>query len=118
MKRVQVLNEKREVIARNVLVADTFFTKLKGIMFSKDMSPYDGLIIGPHCNSIHTFFCFFPIDVMFLNKKEEVVKIIRNLHPWRMTRMYFRASHVLEMVAGTLPETIKEGDKLEVLCIS
>ena len=39
----------------------------------------------------------YSIDVVFLNKDYRVIKIMRNLRPWRMTGIYFKASQVLEI---------------------
>jgi uncharacterized membrane protein (UPF0127 family) len=64
------------------------------------------------CNSIHTFFMLMPIDVLFLNNEDKVVKIIRNLRPWRMTGIYFKATKVLEMKVGTIPQDLVVGERL------
>lgn len=104
-------------VAKEALIADSFFLRAKGLMFAKDLNPYDAMLITP-CNSIHTFFMNFDLDVVFLNKKNHVVKIIRHLKPWRMTRPYFKASQVLELKAGTLALDLKEGDQLERVCIN
>ncbi len=112
MKRIIVkLNDW--VIAKDAVVADTFFSRARGLMFRKDLSNFDGMLIAP-CNSIHTVGMLFTIDVVFLNKKFEVVKIIENLKPYRLTRPYFRAFQVLELAAGTLKERLQVGDQLEI----
>ncbi|EQC51248.1 hypothetical protein M901_1095 [Bacteriovorax sp. DB6_IX] len=82
-------------------------------MFKKEMKNYDGLLIRP-CNSIHTFFMRFSIDAVFLNKDFKVIRIYRDLKPWRMTTIIWKANQVLELRAGTLPDNVKEGDSLTV----
>lgn len=52
------------------------------------------------CNGIHTFFMRFPIDAVFMDKKGSVVKIYKNLPPWRVTWNYWKVSQVLELDAG------------------
>ena len=84
-------------------------------MFSSDMFGFDGLLIKP-CNSIHTFFMQYSLDVAFLDKDLKIVKIIRNLRPWRITGLYLKANQVLELKAGTLDNKIVEGD--QVLCLN
>lgn len=101
------------IIAEKVDVADSMHLRLLGLMFSKDIGERDGLLITP-CNSIHTFFMRYDLDIVFLSKSDEVVKIIREMKPWRMTRMYFKAKKVLEMTGGTLPDDINVGDKLVI----
>jgi uncharacterized protein len=67
------------------------------------------------CNSIHTFFMKFPIDVVFLNRKMEVTKVLMNVKPGRLVMPDWRASSVIEFSGGFLeshPLTI--GEKLNV----
>ncbi len=104
-------------IASKIKLADTFFTRGLGLMFKKEMTDFDGILIKPS-NSIHTFWMRFSIDVIFLNKDLEVIKVFENLKPWRMTWPYLKASQVLELKAGTLNGKIKKGDQLEMTCIS
>lgn len=104
-------------IAKKVEVADSFMTRLLGLMFSSGLGEKDGLLFYPS-NSIHTFFMNYPIDVVFMDKKDTVVKFIPSMKPWRMTRMYFGAYKVLEMMGGSLQEDLKPGDKLDITCIS
>ena len=100
-------------ISSNIRVADNPATRIIGLMFRKHPLDSDGLLLEP-CNSIHTFFMRYALDIVFLNKNNEVVKVLRNLKPWRMTWIYFRASKTLELPAGKLPVGVKEGDILEV----
>jgi uncharacterized protein len=103
-----------EVIADDILVADTIYTRLVGLMFRASPPQRSrGLLLNP-CNSIHTFFMRYSLDVVFLSKANEVVKVIRNLKPWRMTWIYFRASKTLEVPAGSLPASVLEGMRLEI----
>lgn len=99
-------------ISDNILVADNIITRLIGLMFRKRPLA-EGLLLEP-CNSIHTFFMRYSLDVVFLNRENRAVKIIRNLQPWRMTWIYFKANKTLELPAGNLPASLKEGDLLEV----
>lgn len=101
------------IISSDIELASTMASRLIGLMFRKAPKNSEGLLLQP-CNSIHTFFMRYSLDVVFLSKKNEVVKVIRNLRPWRMTLIYFKANKTLEMPAGKLPLEIKEGDFLEV----
>lgn len=99
------------IITENVKLANSIIDRMIGLMFKKEMRGFNALLIEP-CNSIHTFFMRYDIDVIFLSKNNEVVKIIRNMRPWRLSWIYFRATKVLEMKGGTLPEEVVKGDKL------
>lgn len=104
-------------IAKRVKVAKSFLGRAIGLMFSDSLGDYDGLLIQP-TNAIHTFFMKYNLDVIFMNRKNEVVSIVREMKPWRHTKIYFRASKVLEMKGGTCPDELKVGDKLEIVCIN
>ena len=107
------VQKENSLIASRVEVASSLAQKTLGLMFSKDLGEKDGLLIES-CNSIHTFFMNYPIDVVFLSKENEIIKIFRNLKPWRMTFMYFKASKVLEFMGGTLSHNLEVGDKLDI----
>lgn len=102
------------VISKNMKVADSFLDRLIGLMFKSSMGDKDSLLIKK-CNSIHTFFMKYSIDVVFLNKEYLVVKAFYDVKPWRMTRMVFGATQVLEMRAGDLPRDLSVGDRL-IIC--
>jgi hypothetical protein len=116
-KKYILKKENGEVIASNMKIATTMFERMKGLMFSEDLPDCDAFLIKP-CNSIHTFFMLYSIDVLFLDAEFKVVKSIRNIKPWRMTWLYFNSSQVLEMKAGSLNVELSVGDKLEVVCIN
>ena len=112
-----LVRKGERIIANNVKKASNFFQRFLGLMFSKDMYNFDGLLLCP-CKSIHTCFMFYPIDVVFLSSDMKIVGILRNLRPWRVTKIYFKAVQVLELKGGILPDDIFLGDTLEVVCIN
>jgi uncharacterized protein len=71
---------------------------MRGLLGRKALEPGEGLLIRP-APSIHTFFMRFPIDVMFLSRDGEVLKIAEQVGPWRM-RSCRGALAVLELTAG------------------
>ena len=80
-------------------VADSFVARAKGLIGRCGLEPGKGLLL-PHCNCIHTLFMRFPIDATFLNRKGEVVKVVRNIRPWRpFVWGGWRATQVLETAA-------------------
>jgi hypothetical protein len=56
----------------------------------------------------------YNLDIVFISSNNKVIKIIRDIKPWRMTWIYFRANKTLELPSGKLPMDLKEGDFLEV----
>lgn len=97
------LTRQRE-IAREVAVADTFFSRMKGLLGESSLPREGGLWIRP-CNSIHTIGMRFSIDVLYLDRKNRVVAMKRKLAPNRFSRPYVQAATVLEVTAGMIDET-------------
>lgn len=107
----QIVRLKDEIILKKMQIANTFVSRVIGLMFKKEHPNFDGLLIEP-CNSIHTCFMRYSIDVVFLNDKNLVIKIIRDIKPWRMTWFYYKATKVLEFPSGMVTLDIKLGDEL------
>ncbi|MBI2521257.1 MAG: DUF192 domain-containing protein [Bdellovibrio sp.] len=97
--------------------ANATLDRMIGLMFAPPTVEIDGLLIEP-CNSIHTFFMRFNLDLVFLSRKNVILKIQRNVKPWRMTWIVWRAKKVLELKSGLIPSDLKIGDTLEFSCIS
>lgn len=101
------------VILEKCNIADSFYTRFKGLMGKTSMSAEEGLWIEP-CNSIHTFFMRFKIDVAYLDSHGKILKIKRSLSPWRMDWIVFGARSVVEANADSFKK-LSVGD---VLCLS
>ena len=94
-----------------VHVADTFKKRLLGYMFQRTPK-YDVLLIQP-CNSVHTFFMGFAIDVLFLSKENVIIHRRRAVEPGKIIMPVEGARRVLEAPAGTF-ENYVVGEKLEI----
>lgn len=81
--------------------ADRFSTRLKGLMFRKRPLQEEGLWIIP-CNSVHMFFMSFPIDVVFIDQDQKVIKLVPDLQPWKMTLPVKDAHSAIELPAGSI----------------
>lgn len=93
-------------------IANNSFTRMKGLMFKKEI--INGLLITP-CNSIHTFFMKADIDVIYLNKKGEVVRIDKCMIPWKIGKIIFKAFAVLELPSGSIDKyNIKLNDIIKL----
>jgi uncharacterized membrane protein (UPF0127 family) len=49
---------------------------------------------------MHMFFMRFAIDIVFLDRRDRVIKINRSLKPWRVSSMAFGARRALELSSG------------------
>lgn len=102
-------------LAERVELANTFFTRLRGLMFRRRLAPVDALWLRP-CNSVHTCWMRFRIDVIFLDRELRVVKLVENMRPFRLAAPHRHARSVLELPAHTITRTgVKIGDQLEVV---
>jgi len=100
------------LVADQIALANTFWSRLVGLLGHSKLEANEGLLIAP-CNSVHTFFMRFPIDVAFLDREGNVVRAIAHLKPWRATKIHTRAHATLELAAGALARAgVLEGDRL------
>lgn len=114
--RVQLtwqLTMKDEVILENIKFADTFFNRLIGLMGKSKLNSDEGLIIRP-CNSIHTFFMKFNIDVVFVDSDFIIVDVYLDLAPWKISKIYGNAEFVIEGKAGSLAK-LKKGNQIKIV---
>jgi len=93
MKKIELnINNK---IYKDVYKAETFFERLKGLMFVREEKSF--ILFLPNCNSIHTYFMKFPIKIICLNEKMEVVTIIKNIKPFRFILPVKNVKHIVEI---------------------
>jgi uncharacterized protein len=112
--KVLIINQRNEkVIAHHVIPAYTFWRRLKGLMFRKSLPADYAMHIKP-CSSIHTFFMKFPLDVLYIDENNQVVKVSRNIPPGKMEKVVKKAQSVIEMPAGSIEEAIEVGDKIQI----
>jgi uncharacterized membrane protein (UPF0127 family) len=78
-----------------VYVADSFIKRFLGYMFQR--KPNRQAIVFIRCNSIHTFFMRFNIDVIFINDYMEVVKVVKCVRPWKVIMPVKGATAVIEV---------------------
>ena len=83
---------ERCVIARSPLA------KMRGLLGRSRLDQGEGLLLKG-ASSIHTAFMRFPIDAVFLDADQVVVKVAADVRPWRAS-VRLRARSVLELPAG------------------
>jgi len=94
-------------------VAETGLTRIVGLLGERELLPGDGLLIVPS-QSVHTWGMQFPIDIAVLDRDWNVMAIRRDMRPFRMTRMFWKAAAVLELPSGRLDSTSTfVGDTIE-----
>ena len=85
------------------LVAENAHERTKGLLQRASL-PAGELMLIPRCNMIHTFGMRFPIDVIFLDSRGIVKRIVRNLPSNRIAWGGWAARQTLETQSGWLPE--------------
>jgi uncharacterized membrane protein (UPF0127 family) len=61
------------------------------------------------------FFMKFAIDVVYVDRKRTVRKLVRNLKPWRVS-MCLAAHSVVELPVGAIDSSAtQKGDQLEFM---
>lgn len=99
-------------VAESVRVADTFASRLKGLLGDGALPPGEGLLIYP-CTAIHTFGMRFALDAVFVDREARVLKVYRRMAPWRLSTVVKGAWGVLELPAGAAERAgIGAGDTL------
>jgi uncharacterized protein len=112
--KVRVHNQTRQtVVASAADVADTSTKRRVGLLKHDRLEPGTGLWITP-CESVHTFFMKFSIDLIYLDKKNKVRKVRHAVAPWRLSACLL-AHSILELPAGAARESRTEpGDQLAI----
>ena len=100
-RRGSLLYKTIEILGFKAKVARTFWERTRGLIGTKSLAPDEGLLIEK-CNAIHMCFMSFPIDAYFLDKDDKVVKVVRDIPPWKLFVWGgWRATKVLETAIRT-----------------
>lgn len=88
-------------VAGHAEVANTFSSRLIGLLGRDGMAPGSALVLKPS-GLIHTAFMRFPIDVIFLDGRQRVVATATHLQPFRVAWGGWNARMAVELPAGTI----------------
>lgn len=110
---------RNTIIASRSRIADSVVKRAVGLMFSK---PTEAAMILKFPKdvpiSLHTYFVFFPIDILLVNNKLRVVEMISAMQPFTTYTAKSKASYVVELPAGTIKKTrTRVGDEIAFLRI-
>ena len=99
VQKVYIKGAPQGALFLKMMVADTFFLRLRGLMLKKELPSATGLLLAP-CNSVHMCFMRFAIDVVYMDKEFNIIKIVKHLRPWTGISMCKNAWAAMEMTAG------------------
>jgi len=105
---------KNSIIDENPRIYSSVLSQARGLMFS--LKPRT--LIFPFRKSkrisLHMWFVFFPIDVVFLNEQREVVEVLHSFRPFRWYTSKEKAWYAIELPQGTIARAnIEPHDQLE-----
>lgn len=101
-------------MSENLVLANTATKRFLGLMGRKALAPNEALWLRP-CSSIHTFWMRFAIDVIYVNRQLQIVKLIENVRPFRLTLPVKHTASVIEMSVNSISQhNLQVGDVLRV----
>ena len=115
MRVVSVSNPDRgPLLGDRIHVASTSRTRMVGLLGKHGLNAGEGLWIKPS-SGVHTIGMKFTIDVVGLDSDLKVIKLWRNLVPYRLTTVNWKMCSVIELPAGRIEECqIHVGDTLKI----
>ena len=113
-KTIRAVNATRgTLVGEAIRVAETGLSRIVGLLGERELLPGDGLLIVPS-QGVHTVGMLFAIDVVFLDGQWNVIAIKRDMRPFQLSRVFWKAAAVLELRSGIVDSTSTVvGDTLE-----
>lgn len=109
---VQLVAPDGRVVCERCLVATRPLQRMRGLLGRRELPEGDGILLR-HAGSVHTFFMRFPIDAVFLDRDQTVLRIASDIRPWRAAGQK-GAKAVLELPAGEAERRgVEVGERLE-----
>ena len=110
---VRILNSTRDTeLADRAWTAEGFWPRLVGLLRRSSLEPGEALILDP-CTSVHTAFMRFSIDVVYVGRSGQVVKLSPELKPYRISGVLRGGRSVIELPSGRIEATdTAVGDQL------
>jgi len=90
-------------------ICKSIWSKARGLMFSRKRNLVF-VFDKEQRISLHMFFVFFPIDVLFLDRNKRVVEIKKDFRPFTCYKSKENAMYVVEL---TKKQNYKRGDKIK-----
>lgn len=109
----RLVNATRDaLLAERLFVADSYFSRLRGLIGHAPLGSGEALWIRP-CQQVHTHFMGYPLHVVFLDAEQRVLRVVQDMRPWRLSPWVRQAKSVIEF-NGACAIAVAEGDCLRV----
>jgi len=103
---------QKNIVVKDINTNPSLLDNFLGMLLSKNSH---GLLFKTHFG-IHTFFMKSPIDVLILDKKNNVAIVKRSMNPNRIYTWSIMFNNVLELPNGTIKKLkINTGDNLKFI---
>ena len=108
-----MISHQGQIWARHVEYAVKWHERMRGLLGRSGLG--EGVLVIRNCNAVHTIGMKFAIDLVFIDKANLIVRVVRGVPPWRFCVWGgWRAAHVIESEAGRLDVgRLSVGDVLE-----
>ena len=101
-----------ETLSFKMIVAGSIWARGWGLLGRKELKNDQGLWLRP-CGSVHTLLMRFPVDLIFLDSENQVVKTCPSLKPFKFAAGDPQTHSVLELPEGFLIHNhLAVGDRL------
>ncbi|MDF2546630.1 MAG: hypothetical protein K0R93_1528 [Anaerosolibacter sp.] len=100
-----------QLLIRNLEHANTPEKATRGLLGRSRIDNDYGMIIY-HCQSIHTCYMKFAIDVVFLDINKRIIYIVKDMGPWQYTGYIKESVYAIESKPGSFTNHIKIRDQL------
>ena len=114
LKRSMICNNTREtIVSKQHKMCKSLLGKTIGLMFQPKPKTLLFKFNKERKNSLHMFFVFFPIDIIFLNNNQKVVELKQHLKPWQIYFPKEKSLYIIEAPIQTIQNSKTEiGDSI------
>jgi uncharacterized membrane protein (UPF0127 family) len=96
----QIVRNETPIEGTSVIILTSFATRRVGLLNHVALGDKQGLLLRP-AKAVHTLGMQFPIDICFLDKSGDVLKVVENAPPGEARVVGpSRTAQVLELCAG------------------
>src|SRR6266508_3862327 len=89
------------VLGEAIEVAATAAQRAKGLLGRDCLSQGEGRLFKGF-SSLHTFFLQFPIDIIYADKEGKVLKVAKEVRPFKLGAAPLRAFFAVELPVGAI----------------
>lgn len=108
-----VSTTRGHVVAETVYQCDRWWERAVGLLAGAPLRNGEALWLEP-CNGVHTWGMRYAIDVVTLDRTLRVLRVDREVRPWRWVPPTRGGRVTVEMSAGSVASSLSLGDQLRL----